>query len=133
VFTEVRLGRGIEDALGDAAERLGSRDLAWSVMAIKIQREVGGNLATLLDTVADTMQKRERIRREIAVLTAEGKATAVILSLMPLLAALALYVWQPAYIKSLFDEPIGVIAAISAGVLSVIGWFWLRRIIDIEV
>jgi tight adherence protein B len=133
VFTEVRLGRGIEDALGDAAERLGSRDLAWSVMAIKIQREVGGNLATLLDTVADTMQKRERIRREIAVLTAEGKATAVILSLMPPLAALALYVWQPEYIKSLNDEPIGVIALILAGVLSIIGWFWLRRIIDIEV
>jgi tight adherence protein B len=133
VFTEVRLGRGIEDALSDAAERLGSRDLAWSVMAIKIQREVGGNLAVLLDTVADTMQKRERIRREIQVLTAEGRATAVILSLMPLLAALALYFWQPDYIKSLFDETIGVIAIILAGGLSVVGWFWLRRIIDIEV
>jgi tight adherence protein B len=133
VFTEVRLGRSVEDALGDAADRLGSRDLAWSVMAIKIQREVGGNLATLLDTIADTMQKRERIRREIQVLTAEGRATAVILSLMPPLAALGLWLLQPKYIDGLFDETIGVVAVVVAGVLSVIGWFWLRRIMDIEV
>jgi tight adherence protein B len=133
VFTEVRLGRSVEDALGDAALRLGSRDLEWSVMAIKIQREVGGNLATLLDTVADTMQKRARIRREIGVLTAEGRATAVILSLMPPITAVLLYLWQPAYLKTLFNHTIGVIAIIVAGALTLVGWFWLRRIMDIEV
>jgi tight adherence protein B len=133
VFTEVRLGRGIEDALGDAADRLGSRDLAWSVMAIKIQRDVGGNLATLLDTVADTMLKRERIRAEISVLTAEGRASAVILSLMPPLAALGVWLLQPDYVKGLFDHTIGVIAVIAAVVLNIVGWFWLRRIMDIEV
>jgi tight adherence protein B len=133
VFTEVRLGRGVEDALGDAADRLGSRDLAWSVMAIKIQRDVGGNLATLLDTVADTMLKRERIRAEIQVLTAEGRASAVILSLMPPLAALGIWLLQPDYVKGLFDHTIGVIAVIAAVALNIIGWFWLRRIMDIEV
>jgi tight adherence protein B len=133
VFTEVRLGRSVEDALGDAADRLGSRDLAWSVMAIKIQREVGGNLATLLDTIADTMQKRERIRREIQVLTAEGRASAVILSLMPPLVGLGLWLLQPKYMNALFDEAIGIIAIVGAAIASVIGWFWLRKIIDIEV
>jgi tight adherence protein B len=133
VFTEVRLGRGVEDALGDAADRLGSRDLAWSVMAIKIQRDVGGNLATLLDTVADTMLKRERIRQEIQVLTAEGRASAVILSLMPPLAALGVWLLQPGYVKGLFDHTIGVIAVVAAVALNIIGWFWLRRIMDIEV
>jgi len=133
VFTEVRLGRGVEDALGDAADRLGSRDLAWSVMAIKIQRDVGGNLATLLDTVADTMQKRERIRAEINVLTAEGRASAVILSLMPPLAALGIWVLQPKYVQGLFDHTIGVVAVCAAVVLNIIGWFWLQRIMDIEV
>jgi tight adherence protein B len=133
VFTEVRLGRAVEDAMGDAALRLGSRDLEWSVMAIKIQREVGGNLATLLDTVADTMQKRARIRREIQVLTAEGRATAVILSLMPPIMALLLYLWHPDYIKSLFHHTFGIVCLIAAGGLSIAGWFWLRRIMDIEV
>ena len=65
VFTEVRLGRPIEDALGEAAVRMDSNDLHWTVMAIRIQREVGGNLAVLLDTVSDTMMKRERVRREL--------------------------------------------------------------------
>ena len=63
-----------------------SRDLAWAVQAIKIQREVGGNLATLLDTVADTMRKREQIRREIKALTAEGRISAIILGLLPFVA-----------------------------------------------
>jgi tight adherence protein B len=133
VFTEVRLGRTPEDALGDAAERMGSTDLAWTVMAIRIQREVGGNLASLLDTVADTMQKRDRIHREIMALTAEGRASAVILGLMPVVAALLLYLFAPDYIETLFDEPIGVAAVIGSGVLAVVGWLWLRRIVDIEV
>ncbi len=64
-FNENRLGRPIEDALDDVAIRMESADLAWVVMAIRIQREVGGNLAELLDTVADTMAQRERVRREI--------------------------------------------------------------------
>ena len=73
VFTESRLGRPIEDALEDSANRMTSVDLMWAVMAIRIQREVGGNLAELLDTVADTMTQRERIRGEIKALTAEGR------------------------------------------------------------
>ena len=62
-FTEARLGRPIEEALDEAALRMESRDLAWAVMAIRIQREVGGNLAELLDTVSETMTHRERLRR----------------------------------------------------------------------
>jgi len=132
VFTEVRLGRVIEDALGDAAERMNSRDLAWTVMAIKIQREVGGNLATLLDTVADTMLKRERLRREIHALTAEGRLSAIILGLVPPIAAVGLYFIAPGYLGSLFKEPIGWVAVIGASALAVVGWFWLRRLVQIE-
>ena len=132
VFTEVRLGRSIEDALGDAAERMRSRDLAWTVMAIKIQREVGGNLATLLDTVADTMIKRERLRRDVQALTAEGRLSAIVLGIVPPVAAVALYFISPGYLQSLFDEAIGWIAVITSAVLAVIGWFWLRRLVRIE-
>jgi tight adherence protein B len=133
VFTEVRLGRSPEDALDDAAVRMGSNDLAWTVMAIKIQREVGGNLATLLDTVADTMQKRERIRAEIRALTAEGRLSGIILGLLPPVAGILLFLVAPDYMKTLFDETLGIAAVIGAGGLAVVGWFWLRKIVDIEV
>src|SRR5262249_38437278 len=110
-----------------------STDLKWTVMAIKIQREVGGNLAVLLDTVADTMQKRDRIRREIHALTAEGRLSALILGLLPPIAGVLLFLAAPDYMRTLFNHGIGIAALIAGGVLAVIGWFWLRRIVNIEV
>ncbi len=83
VVTEHRLGRSLEDALDATADRMGSDDFAWTVMAIKIQREVGGNLAELLMTVANTMTQRERLRRDVNSLTAEGRISAMILGLLP--------------------------------------------------
>jgi tight adherence protein B len=133
VFTEVRLGRSIEDALGDAAERMDSNDLRWTVMAIRIQREVGGNLAVLLDTVADTMVKRERVRRELKALTAEGRLSAIVLSLVTPLLALAIWAIQPSYLKPLTHDFFGIMGLVVAAILSVVGWFWLQKIVDIEV
>jgi tight adherence protein B len=133
VFTEVRLGRPVEDALGDAADRMDSNDLRWTVMAIRIQREVGGNLAVLLDTVSDTMVKRERVRRELRALTAEGRMSAIVLSCVSPVLALAIGLIQPDYLKPLVDDFIGILGLIVAIVLSIVGWFWLRRIVDIEV
>jgi tight adherence protein B len=133
VFTEVRLGRPIEDALGDAAERMNSDDLRWTVMAIRIQREVGGNLAVLLDTVADTMVKRERVRRELRALTAEGRLSAIVLSLLTPVLALAIWTIQPSYLDPLTHDFFGILGLIVAGILSVVGWFWLQKIVDIEV
>ncbi len=82
VVTEARLGRPLEDALDGVAKRMGSRDFAWAVMAIRIQREVGGNLSELLMTVADTMTQRERLRRDIRALTAEGRMSAIVLGVL---------------------------------------------------
>jgi len=133
VFTEVRLGRSIEDSLGDAADRMQSNDLRWTVMAIRIQREVGGNLAVLLDTVADTMLKRERVRRELRALTAEGRMSAIVLSLVSPVLGLAIWLIQPSYLKPLVHDFFGIAGLIIAGILSIVGWFWLRRIVDIEI
>jgi tight adherence protein B len=132
-FTEARLGRPVEEALDDAARRMNSRDLAWAVMAIRIQREVGGNLAELLDTVAETMTHRERLRREVKSLTAEGRMSAIVLSIFPPAFALMLFLLQPDYMKLLFQETIGIICLVGGGILSVVGWFWLARIVKIEV
>jgi tight adherence protein B len=133
VFTEARLGRPIEDALDETAERMQSRDLAWAVMAIRIQREVGGNLAALLDTVADTMTKRERLRREIKTLTAEGRFSGIVVSLFAPVFGLFLFVTRRDYISGLWSESIGVIAMVGAASLSFGGWLWLRKIVRIEV
>jgi hypothetical protein len=91
VITEARLGREIEESMDAVAERMSSPDFAWAVMAIRIQREVGGNLAELLMTVADTMVHRERLRRDVNSLTAEGRMSAIILALLPI--GLGLFMW----------------------------------------
>ena len=83
VVTEARLGRPLEEALEGVADRMESGDFAWAVMAIRIQREVGGNLAELLVTVAETMTERERLRRDVDALTAEGKISAIVLGILP--------------------------------------------------
>jgi tight adherence protein B len=133
VFTESRLGRPIEDALEDSANRMASVDLMWAVMAIRIQREVGGNLAELLDTVADTMTQRERIRGEIKALTAEGRFSGWILGIFPIAFAGVLYLVQPNYISVLFEDTDGLMAVAASLVMTGIGFVWLRKILRIEV
>jgi tight adherence protein B len=132
-FTESRLGRPIEDALEDSANRMHSVDLMWAVMAIRIQREVGGNLAELLDTVANTMTERERLSREIQALTAEGRLSAWILGIFPPAFALILYVVQPNYMVVLFQSGIGILAIIVSAIMAGIGFFWLRKLMQIDV
>jgi tight adherence protein B len=133
VYAESRLGRPIEDALEDSADRMQSIDLVWAVMAIRIQREVGGNLAELLDTVAETMTERERLRHEIIALTAEGRLSAWVLGVFPPAFAVILYVIQPDYMSTLFNSPIGVMAVVASAVMAGFGFLWLRKIMAIEV
>ena len=83
VLVENRIGLEIEDAFDGVAERFNSKDFAWVVMAIRIQRQVGGNLAELLTTVAATMREREYLRRQVGALAAEGKLSAIILACLP--------------------------------------------------
>ena len=133
VVAESRLGRPVEDALEDAASRMHSVDLLWAVMAIRIQREVGGNLAELLDTVARTMTERERLKREIMALTAEGRMSAWILGIFPPLFGVVLYMVQPKYMNELFSSGLGITAVGVSAVVAVLGFVWLRKIMAIEV
>jgi tight adherence protein B len=117
----------------DIADRMNSRDLAWTVMAIRIQREVGGNLAELLDTVAETMTERERLRHEIMALTAEGRMSAWVLGIFPPAFAVVLYLIQPDYMSTLFSSPMGVTAVVASAIMACFGFLWLRKIMAIEV
>jgi tight adherence protein B len=133
VLAEARLGRPLEDALEDAADRMQSGDFEWAVMAIRIQREVGGNLAELLDTVADTMIQRERLRREVRALTAEGRISAIILGLLPVGLGLVMWGMNPDYMRPLFHDGFGQALLIGAGLLAVVGFYWMKKTIEIEV
>jgi tight adherence protein B len=133
VMAEARLGRPIEDALDAAAERTQSEDFAWAVMAIRIQREVGGNLAELLMTVAETMTQRERLRRDVAALTAEGRMSAYVLGCLPPGLAGVMWVMNPEYIGRLTHDTFGLILLGVSGLSMLIGFAWMRKIITIEI
>lgn len=130
---EARLGKDLDVALDDLSERVGSVDLLWAIVAIKIQREVGGNLAELLTTVADTMTARTRLRGEVAALTAEGRVSALVLMLLPFGLGVAMYFLNPDYIAILWSGTLGY-AAIGAALFAMtVGGLWMRKIIDIEI
>lgn len=133
VVTEARLGMEPEEALEKAAERMRSRDFAWAAMAISIQRKVGGNLAELLDIVADTMRARDRLRRDIKSLTAEGRISAIVLGVLPIGLGLVIFSLNREYMQDFLDEPIGVISIIASVLLMLGGFFWMYKIVDIEV
>jgi tight adherence protein B len=133
VVTESRLGRPLEESLDGVAERMASPDFAWAVMAIRIQREVGGNLSELLLTVAETMTQRERLRRDIKSLTAEGRISAIILGFLPLGLAFAMWAINPEYIGTLFNTTFGKGLHILAHIGMLVGFAWMRQIIKIEI
>jgi tight adherence protein B len=132
-LVETRLGVPIEDALETIADRMRSKDWAWVVMAIRVQREVGGNLAELLITVASTLRDRARIRRQIQTLSAEGRLSAWILGGLPIVFTLYLLVARPSYILTLTKEPLGWLMIAGGVIFMVIGGLWMKKIVDVEV
>ncbi|MGH8924429.1 MAG: VWA domain-containing protein [Acidimicrobiia bacterium] len=132
-IAEARLGRPVVGALQGITNRTQSQDFEWAVMAIEIQREVGGNLAEVLQTVAETMRQRNRLKGEIRALTAEGRISAIVLGLLPFAMALFLFTSNPEYIGTLFTTTFGYIAVGVGLVLMAAGILWLRRIVNIEV
>ncbi len=133
VVSETRLGRDLEEALEDTAERMGSPDFAWAVMAIRIQREVGGNLAELLLTVADTMLQRERLRREVKALTAEGRISAYVLACLPPGLGIVMYLANPSYMDPLFTDTIGQVMVALSVIGMIVGFFWMQKVVKIDV
>lgn len=133
VLVETRLGISLEDAFDGVAERFDSRDFKWVVMAIRIQRQVGGNLGELLNTVADTMREREYIRRQVGALAAEGKISAIVLGALPPVFLLYLFLAQRSYVEPLFTDIRGIIMLVGAALWLGVGVFWMSRLIKVEV
>lgn len=133
VLTETRLGMPVEEALNAMGDRIGSEDFRWVVLAINIQRQVGGNLSQLLRTVADTLRERERVRRQVKVLSAEGKLSAYILGGLPFGIAGYIAMVNPGFLQTMTGDPLGrMMIGASLGLLG-IGIAWMRKLIRIEV
>lgn len=133
VLVEARIGMPIEDAFDGVARRFESKDFAWSVMAIRIQRQVGGNLAELLNTVAGTMRERAYLRRQVRTLSAEGRFSAIILCAMPPLFCLYLYLTNRNFLDPFLHDPRGW-ALLGLGiVLMSLGTFSMSRLVKVDV
>ncbi|NYI46886.1 tight adherence protein B [Nocardioides aromaticivorans] len=133
VLVEARIGMPLEDAFDGVAERFQSKDFAWSVMAIRIQRQVGGNLAELLTTVASTMRERAYLRRQVRTLSAEGRLSAVILCGLPPLFALFLITTNPDFLRPLYADARGIAVSVFGVVWLSIGVFAMSRIVKVDV
>jgi len=132
-LVETRLGVGLEDALDGIAERFSSDDFAWVVMAVRIQRQVGGNLAELFDTVAGTMRERQYIRRQVASLAAEGKLSAAVIGGLPPIFTLYLALTNRTYLTPLFSDTRGIIMVVFGIVWLSVGIFWMSKLVKVEV
>jgi len=133
VVKEVSLGLSADEALENMAARVKSQSFDWTVVAMNIQKEVGGNLAEVLERVASTLRSRKRFKRHVSSLTAEGRMSASVLVILPLFEGLLLYIVNPSYVSLLFTTALGISMVTGALVLMVIGWFWMKKIIDIKI
>jgi tight adherence protein B len=132
-FEEQRFGVPFEDAMLGMADRVSIIDVRILVTAILIQREVGGNLAEVLDNLASVIRARFTIRRQLRTFTAQGRMTGYILAMLPLVLASIIYMLNRDYMSLLWTHPIGRFMLLTAIVMQFIGFLWIRKIIDIDI
>ena len=132
VVNEVRIGRDLNAALTETASRMKSDDFSWICQAIQINREVGGDLAEVLDHVAETIRERGEIKAQVQALSAEGKLSGMILVGLPFAMALLLTVVNPTYLGVLFTNPVGWVMLAVGAVMMIIGSLWMRKTIQIK-
>jgi tight adherence protein B len=132
IVGETRVGRDLGDALDEVAERMASDDFRWVAQAIGIHREVGGNLAEVLDTVGHTIRERNAIRRQVTALSAEGKLSAVVLMALPFGIVGFLSVTNPAYLAGFTESLPGYLMVATVVVLLTVGGLWLKKTVAIR-
>jgi tight adherence protein B len=130
VITDTRLGRPMDDALADTAERIGSKNFSFAITAVTIQRQVGGSLANLFDMVADTVRQRQQFARKIRGLTAMGRASAYVLVALPFFIAFAITLLNPTYMEPLYNTSTGHMLIIVGLAMMAFGSLLLRKIVS---
>ncbi len=132
IINQNRVGRELSHALDDTARRMASEDFVWVTQAIAINREVGGNLAEVLDGVGHTIRERNQIRRQVKALAAEGKLSAYVLMALPVGIAGFLSMSNPAYMAKFVESLAGYALIVAAGVLFLVGGLWMRKVVSFK-
>ena len=132
IINETRVGRDVAAAFDETAARTASDDFSWVANAIAINRQVGGNLAEVLDTVGGTIRERGQIRRQVKALSAEGKLSAIVLMSLPFGVAGFISVTNPGYLTKLTESPAGYGLIALAVVLLLVGGLWLRKVTTLK-
>lgn len=132
LLKELSLGMPIEDGLSNLIERVPSEDMKLIVNAILIQKDVGGNLSEILENIAETVRERQRIKNEINTLTAQGRLSGMIIMVMPVFLGAIIYLFSPEYITLLFQTMLGKFMLVLAVINQIMGWLFIRKIVNIE-
>jgi tight adherence protein B len=132
IVNETRIGKDARQAFEDVADRMDSEDFRWIGQAVQINREVGGDLAEVLDQVAGTIRERSEIKGQIRSLSAEGKMSAYVLMAMPVGVAVILAFINPGYLNVFVNHPIGLVMLVGALLMFAVGGFWMSRVIKIK-
>jgi tight adherence protein B len=132
IVNETRVGRDLNDALDEVAARMGSDDFVWVAQAIAIHREVGGNLAEVLDAVSHTIRERNAIRRQVKALSAEGKLSAIVLMALPFGVTGFISLTNPAYLSRFTESFMGYAMLATAAIMLVVGGLWLKKTVAIK-
>ena len=127
------MGKTLEEVLRNLGERNESDDLNLVITALLIQKQVGGNLAEILDNISHTIRERVRIKGEIQTLTAQGRLSAIIIIILPVAVAAFLMATNPEYMLTLVRETLGLIMLVFAIIMQVFGIMVIRKIIKIDV
>jgi tight adherence protein B len=133
VIAETRVGRPVLEALEAMAERVGSRDISWTVEAIRIQHQTGGKLADTLRVLADFMRTRVEVRGEIRALAAEAKISGKILTFLPIGIGAFLFMFRRNYLEPLYSTGLGKLMIVAAVVGMTVGALWMHRMTQVEV
>lgn len=133
VFDQQNFGLPVREALDALAQRVPLVDVKFFVTAVAIQRETGGNLAEILDSLAHVVRERFKIQRQVRVHTAHGRITGLVLLALPAFLAVALSFINPEHMRPLFQERIGQTLLVATIVMQAVGFLWIRRVIRIEV
>ncbi len=132
-LNEARLGADLEDALGRVAHRMDSKDFHWAIMAIRIQRDVGGNLAEVLRSTVKTIRDRASLRRHVRALSAEGRLSMYILMALPIGIAVFLVAFRREYVSLLWTTGLGLMLTVTAVASMALGYAVMKKIVKVEV
>jgi tight adherence protein B len=130
--TDEQLGMDVSEALRSIAERMQSSEIEYVGIVAKMQRESGGNTAEVLDQVIETIRERQKLKRMVRALTAQGRLGGMIISAMPVVVSVGMAVINPGYFDPMFRSPVGVILVFAGVVMLISGWLIIRKVVDVE-